>query len=577
MNKQLIRPQKAITKLLIGISLIMSVLLTLTACTSPVGKEEPSADTDPAKVEFVREGLILFDLLYSQKSEFSKISGQVEKIEAACRTYFGTEISTQKIENYKKNDSPKILLADTNYEESKAAVEGIRYGGYTVQYVNGNIIINATSNEALTVAVNYFCNRVLKEYTEVGSSKYINVSTYTELGKQDGFEMQINSNRLEDYAVIYPTGDTEAGLAANALVHAIGAETGIALTAYSDSTDPTEKEILVGETNRDESVRHKNETDVYAGEYEYKLYGSKLSIVSFGDYGIYKASEGFIENFSAENITNITGDFKMKKEIALYEDECASFSEGTDVRIMTANILSEEWADSGYSNTSARAEILLMNLLEYKPTVIGLQEVSAQWSASLAKMLENSSYTVLFSKVPGSTSNYCPIIYDSTVVRVVDSDAYQLSIGGPSKARVVTWGVFEKISDGKRFSVVNTHLDWTRSPNDFESHAIQTPYAREQQVKEVAATIAEIKAEHGVDVFATGDWNTSKGGHPLSVFTELTGLAYSSDLAQDDRWGSGAIDHIFAEADAGILLAYTYKKNSLGASDHPFGIVDARL
>jgi endonuclease/exonuclease/phosphatase family metal-dependent hydrolase len=243
---------------------------------------------------------------------------------------------------------------------------------------------------------------------------------------------------------------------------------------------------------------------------------------------------------------------------------------------MTANIESEEW---GGTAVQPRAEILYANLTYYTPDVVGLQEVSIQWKDAIQSIFEGSEYTLLHEVVRGTDSNYCPIMYNTATVELIESDARRLSIGGPVKARTVTWGVFRHLESGKPFIVINTHLDWTKTPNDFVSQGATTPYSREQQVREIAEIFSTLKKKYSnAEIMLTADWNTMKNEHPLNVLTELTGVTYADDVATGHDW-ENAVDHTFIYPDAEIKNLYLYAHNAknLGVSDHPWGFADLAL
>ena len=266
----------------------------------------------------------------------------------------------------------------------------------------------------------------------------------------------------------------------------------------------------------------------------------------------------------------------MKQTIELKEDLYSTRAENADVRIMTANLESEEW---GGGECLPRAEIFYANLMYYSPDVIGVQEISVSWAQALRVTLEPTDYAVLHEVVEGTDSNYCPLLYNTKTLAVVKSGAYRLSIGGPAKARTVTWAVFSQLETGKQFAVLNTHLDWTQTPNDFESHSPTTPYSREQQVREIAQTYKQILEEYpSIEIFMTADWNTMKGQHPLNVLQELTELEYAEDIVPNNDWGN-EVDHIFVPGITKVLAIHLYRENAtdLGASDHPWGYADIEL
>lgn len=263
--------------------------------------------------------------------------------------------------------------------------------------------------------------------------------------------------------------------------------------------------------------------------------------------------------------------------IELKEDAFAPLSEGADARIMTANILSEEW---GGTTCLPRAEIFAANLAYYAPDVIGAQEVSLEWDKALHTVLDGTGYAILHEIVSGHSSNYCPLIYNTKTLDIVESGAYRLTIGGPGKARCVTWAVFEKRGSGKRFAVLNTHLDWIRDALDYETTDPVSHYSREMQVREISGTYADIEARFpSIPILMTADWNTARRKHPLNILVELTRTSYCSDIVECPEWKDYEVDHILVNKSTVVLGTHLYRENgsALGATDHPWGLVDIKL
>ena len=129
------------------------------------------------------------------------------------------------------------------------------------------------------------------------------------------------------------------------------------------------------------------------------------------------------------------------------------------------------------------------------------------------------------------------------------------------------------------FTVLNTHLDWINDPNDYETTEATSHYSREMQVRQLAATFAELKEAYpDAEIVLTADWNTLKGEHPLDILQELTSVKYAEDAAPEHDWGN-EVDHIFVQEDTEVLALHLYRENAadLGVTDHPWGFADIRL
>ena len=93
------------------------------------------------------------------------------------------------------------------------------------------------------------------------------------------------------YTIVYPAGDKNAATAAERLSAYWKKTAGAALAVQEDSAAPTEKEILLGRTNREESTR-----DLPVNRYALRLQGQKL-VLDAGHYlgldkAVYRLSHG---------------------------------------------------------------------------------------------------------------------------------------------------------------------------------------------------------------------------------------------------------------------------------------------
>ena len=140
----------------------------------------------------------------------------------------------------------------------------------------------------------------------------------------------------------------------------------------------------------------------------------------------------------------------------------------------------------------------------------------------------------------------------------------------------MTWGVFRRKNSDKIFIVLNTHLDWLKDPENFESRGCVSHYSREMQVRQLASTFVELQMQYpNADILLTGDWNTLKGRQPLTLLSDLVSVKYAQDVVSETNWGN-EVDHIFVQEKTKVKSLYLYRENScdLGATDHPWGFAD---
>lgn len=101
----------------------------------------------------------------------------------------------------------------------------------------------------------------------------------------------------------------------------------------------------------------------------------------------------------------------------------------------------------------------------YAPDVIGMQEMCSEWYKYLLAQL--SDYQVIEKKNSLFMENRSAIIYNTSKLNLIESGLKKYTKGDKNGCRAVTYGVFERISDGKRIIVTSTHLDLIRM-KDYE-------------------------------------------------------------------------------------------------------------
>lgn len=157
--------------------------------------------------------------------------------------------------------------------------------------------------------------------------------------------------------------------------------------------------------------------------------------------------------------------------------------------------------------------------------IIGLQEVLSSQLSDVLKNLGSSWAHIGVGRDDGASSGeFSPIIYNTDVLDVVFSETKWLSLTpdevsygwNAGSRRIVTIGVFEHKTTGKRFIHANTHLDNVSNE------------ARVEGIKVVVSKIESVQATYGpLGVTLTGDFNSDPSG---DAYTTLTGLDYVTDL-----------------------------------------------
>ncbi len=274
-------------------------------------------------------------------------------------------------------------------------------------------------------------------------------------------------------------------------------------------------------------------------------------------------------------------------------------AEGSDIRVMSFNILASDWSNK--PKVSEREDLMRDVVMRYSPDVAGLQEVNAEWYATLTE--EFGTYKFVNegkNKIWGEV-NYSTIVYNTETVNLVKWGQSAYVVNYNENCRNFMWAIFEmKDNPEKRFIVTSTHWDLTSD-------------RRVHQAIEMSGLIAMLEEKYDLPMFCTGDYNTRENGNEYHVFTELTGFNDSKFSAEKkglvastthlgdgtgtaDDYTSGywklgtvsyreshintvqSIDHIFVSPEADVLYYDTVADEAaLTASDHCPIYIDARF
>jgi endonuclease/exonuclease/phosphatase family metal-dependent hydrolase len=182
----------------------------------------------------------------------------------------------------------------------------------------------------------------------------------------------------------------------------------------------------------------------------------------------------------------------------------------TPLRVMTYNIRLD-LAEDGVNRWSNRRDQFIGQIGLIHPSILGLQEVVPGQKADLQRAFPNYAFLGLPREEGGEAAN---LAFDRNVFRLQSSGTYWLSPTPtvPSKgwdaaySRVATWAHLTRRSDGRRFLVVNTHLD-----NEGKQ-------ARLEGARQISNWIAANRGA-GEHVIMTGDFNTTPDSPPVQLLT----------------------------------------------------------
>ena len=245
--------------------------------------------------------------------------------------------------------------------------------------------------------------------------------------------------------------------------------------------------------------------------------------------------------------------------------ETVELAEGADIRVMSWNVLSPDWLhfDKSKAPIDNRHEKMAALVLDYMPDVIGLQESTSRWHKAFKPLLiDTGLYGITNRQAHAEGFKYCacPILYNPLTVQVVDE--YLIDLDKNSDCRVFAVTVFEKLSDGSRFVVTNTHpAPWDEPENYARNWATMTDIAAEQLAKHA-----------DLPVIMVGDYNTyeqmdefpalienlgvknAKYAAETMVRSVSTYIGWQGKMADYDRPDPYVLDHILVNDNVAVKL-----------------------
>lgn len=378
-----------------------------------------------------------------------------------------------------------------------------------------------------------------------------------------------------DYRIIYDANGSDA--VARDLAVRLKNDMEWNVDVVPDTVSAVNNEIVLGDAARENSTAasYLKDGSKQLGEFDYAVVveNGKIYLAATTNAGLYQAMDKLVELSSAGKISD---GVYLKDE---YDTEdTAELAENADIRLMSYNIL--------YS-TEYLVEDRIGNFLNilgyYKPDVIGLQETSAGsnegWHEYIQDALVADEIYLKACKSSDSVSGLMTtFLYNPNTVKLIDEYVIDLEEG--SQIRVLAVAVFERLSDGQRFVVTNTH-----------------PAPSGQYAANMTALLAAAKTElakySDLPFMMVGDYNTSESAEMYTTIQNelnVVDTKYAADiLVREYNTYSGfgtapiagseyCIDHIFANGNVDTKLYNIVIDHDVEhTSDHIPIYVDVKL
>jgi endonuclease/exonuclease/phosphatase family metal-dependent hydrolase len=194
-----------------------------------------------------------------------------------------------------------------------------------------------------------------------------------------------------------------------------------------------------------------------------------------------------------------------------------------ELRVLSFNVRTITGKD-GPDRWEARRDLFADTIRQLHPDVIGTQELAKeQGDDTVARLPEYTWFGR--DRFGGHADEHMGIFYRKDRLKLVDSGDYWLS-DTPDKVASITWGnifprmvnwaLFERLSDHKRFYLLDTHYPYRDQDED----------ARTRSAREMAAWIGKLPT--GVPVIVTGDFNTGPESGAHATLTAALKDAWSA-------------------------------------------------
>lgn len=569
-------------KIILFITLLLALVMMIPTMISCDGEEKPAEttveateatvlETEPPKPEPIKltdGNKPLYTIVRPDESDavFDLTKKLVEDLKSATGVDFKNTTDFIGWNTVRDPEAYEILLGFTNYDETAEVMKDLKYFDWAVVVRGNKIIITAYTDASLRKAVNYFRTDVIPLITkaEDGNFEITALEDHIYRGKYNVETVTLDGNPLQNYTVVYGKGTPAGQAAAQKVVDILATATGIYLPMSDDKEAETEFEILVGKTNRAASAG----SDVVANlSYNVSLQSGKLVF----DCRSLRTAEAAARKLYASKMSSGANIELTSGELCsgtLLDETDFPMTAGSDIRIVTYNVLTEKW---GGTETSARSEVFGAFLDVYKPDVVGVQELCEKWRKYLPDHL--GDYKLIGTVREDKGFSYSAIVYNAAKYEVLAQGCETYSYHASAECRNMSWAVFMDPKTGVKFAFISTHWDFGDEDNKQKM--------RKVQAEEMSAKIKALKAEHNCPVIITGDFNCNNTSSSYKYFMDINGMtnALTNSEYYYNAKGTSSIDFVMITKEDGVFKGYRkLLENGLDVlSDHKANLADIDL
>lgn len=540
-------------------------------------------DSKAFKQALISDGQAYCSIVYPENSSEDMLE-LVSFMQNLIEEKTGVKIPAKTDSEEATGNEIEILLGNTNRKESISASEYFKFGAWVSRAKEDKIVVFGHYKETTKSAIKHFVESNLKIVEENGGKTVTYNSDYVYTDNRDQFFD--SSNPMEKFVIVYSEKDDKFETLAKRLQSGIEAFTGEKLQIVAESAAVNEnaeaiykKEIIIGPVDREEI---KTECSGLKNvEYIFTTINKDKVIISAEEPDLLEECiNKELEKFKDVSFTRRWMFDAEIKKVVYKNDYNVPKTDGTDLRIMSWNILTEFW--NSKIPVEMRQEGLASLINAYKPDVVGMQEVSEIWMNAI-KAEFKESYKLVTEKTCYDRPALATILYNSETVKPIAFECTPFSNDKTALNTIITWAAFERLSDGKRFIVITSHWANNQLPQHVPIHLADT-----------VSVVKKLEKEYpDVPIFVTGDYNKNEKSDQYIEFAEKIGyqdpkftakqilsqVKTNASIYKDLPQGTGdAIDHIFVTPGKEVeLYNIVSDKTARYASDHSPVYIDLKL
>lgn len=202
------------------------------------------------------------------------------------------------------------------------------------------------------------------------------------------------------------------------------------------------------------------------------------------------------------------GAYRAHKQTVTIEDK----SSAGEITVMSSNLRCANTTDKFKRGWFYRAELIVKNLQNEAPDIIGFQEATKWQYAYLSDVLEGYASVIEYRDKELFTEG-CPVFYRTDKFDLVDKGSFWLSetpeemsiSWGSACYRICSYVILEAKESGERFVVFNTHLDHVSD---------------EARIKGIGVILDKIKQFDSLPSIIMGDFNCEENSETYKNATE---------------------------------------------------------